>query len=101
MKTGLFYLGGHMDTLYVVLVVFSSALAAGLLLAPVLIFIRKVEAALWYDLGDTPADVRRFLGRRCYFGMIFDSLRYSYTPAAVADQMAIRIRLRAMELGNA
>jgi hypothetical protein len=90
-----------METLYVVLVVLSTALAATLLLAPWIIFIREVEAELPQALGNTPRVLRRQLGPRCYFALIFDSLRYYYTPAAVADLVAARLRCQDMHPPNA
>lgn len=81
-----------MDTLYVVLLTLSAMLATGLLLAPIVIFIRNVETALSRDLGSAPTQVRRQLGRRCYFCLILGSVRYYYTPTAVANRMAAHIR---------
>lgn len=83
-----------MDTLYFVLLALSAMLAMGLLLAPVVIFVRNVETALSEDLGSAPTQVRRQLGRRCYFCMILGSARYYYTPAAVANRMAALIRMQ-------
>lgn len=83
-----------MDTLYFVLLTLSAMLAAGLLLAPMVIFIHKVETVLSEDLGSAPIQVRRQLGRRCYFCMILGSVRYYYTPAAVANRMAALIRMQ-------
>lgn len=82
-----------MDTLYFVLLTLSAMLATGLLLAPVVIFIRNVETALSQDLGSAPTQVRRELGWSGYFYLILDSVRYYYTPAAVASRMAAQIRM--------
>ncbi|HVL08790.1 MAG TPA: hypothetical protein VM512_06485 [Burkholderiaceae bacterium] len=83
-----------METLYFVLLTLSAMLATGLLLAPMVIFVRNVETVLSQDLGSAPIQVRRQLGRRCYFCLILGSVRYYYTPTAVANRMAAQIRMQ-------
>lgn len=82
-----------METLFFILTAMATLLGAVLLLAPIAIFIRNVENALCEDHGSAPTLIRHLLGSRRYFGLIFNSLRRDYTPAAVADTVAEYCRL--------